>query len=60
MGVVLYGFEESGLTTEASALGIMTIMIVGLLMLAIDQLKPYLPQGVVPWSVDERKVQLRR
>lgn len=60
LGVVLYGFEESGLTTEASALGIMTIMIVGLLMLAIDQLKQYLPQGVVPWSVDERKVQLRR
>ena len=60
LGVVLYGFEESGLTTEASALGIMTIMVVGLLMLAVDQLKPYLPEGIVPWSVDDRKIQIQR
>jgi len=60
LGVVLYGFEEAGLTTEASALGIITIMVVGLLMLATDRLKPYLPEGVVPWSVANTNAQLRR
>jgi iron(III) transport system permease protein len=60
LGVVLYGFEEAGLTTEASALGIVTIIVVGLLMLIIDRLKPYLPEGVVPWSVTNTNVQLRR
>lgn len=53
LGVVLYGFEEAGLTTEASALGIVTILVVGLLMLAIDRLKPQLPEGVIPWSVND-------
>ncbi len=60
LGVVLYGFEEAGLTTEASALGIVTILVVGLLMLAIDRLKPHLPKGVVPWSVDDSVAQSRR
>ena len=60
LGVVLYGFEEAGLTTEASALGIVTIIVVGLLMLVIDRHKPYLPEGVVPWSVADTNAQLRR
>lgn len=54
LGVVLYGFEEAGLTTEASALGIVTILVVGLLMLAIDRMRPLLPAGVIPWAIDEK------
>jgi iron(III) transport system permease protein len=56
LGVVVYGLEEAGLTTEASAMGIVTIGIVGLVMLLIDRMNRHLPPGSVPWSVtdDER------
>jgi iron(III) transport system permease protein len=56
MGVVVYGLEEAGLTTEASAMGVVTIGIVGLVMLLIGRMTPLLPSGSVPWSVsdDER------
>ncbi len=56
LGVVVYGLEEAGLTTEASALGVVTILVVGVVMAAIDALRPLLPDGSVPWFVgdDER------
>lgn len=53
LGVVLHGFEEAGLTTEASALGVATILIVGLLMLLMDALRHWLPPGIIPWAVED-------
>lgn len=50
VGVVMYGLEEAGQTTEASAIGIATIVVVGLAMLLIDRLAPLLPPGAVPWK----------
>lgn len=51
LGVVLYGFEEAGLTTEASALGIISMVVVALVMLLLDRLQPWLPAGAVPWGL---------
>jgi iron(III) transport system permease protein len=56
LGVVVYGLEEAGLTTEASALGVITILVVGLVMALIDTLRPMLPEGSVPWFVGEEEV----
>jgi iron(III) transport system permease protein len=53
VGVVLYGLEEAGLTPEASAMGIVTILVVGFVMVALDRLQPRLPPGSVPWSLVE-------
>eukprot|EP01036_Dinobryon_divergens_P042909 gene42909-57058_t len=50
LGVILFSFEEAGLTAEASALAVLTMLIVALLMLALDRLGRRLPPGVVPWS----------
>ncbi len=50
IGVVMYGLEEAGQTTEASAIGIATIAVVSLAMLLIDRLAPLLPPGAVPWK----------
>lgn len=50
IGVVMYGLEEAGQTTEASAIGIATIGVVGVAMLLIDRLAPLLPAGAVPWK----------
>lgn len=55
LGVVVYGLEEAGLTTEASALGVITILVVGLVMAAIDALRPLLPDGSVPWFVGDEE-----
>jgi iron(III) transport system permease protein len=51
LGVVLFGFEEAGLTPEASALGLITIGLVALLMLVINALSSKLPSGIIPWRV---------
>lgn len=53
LGVVVYGLEEAGLTTEASALGVVTILVVGIVMAMIDALRPLLPDGSVPWFVSD-------
>jgi iron(III) transport system permease protein len=55
LGVVLFGLEEAGLTTEASALGVLTILIVASLMLLIDRLGHFLPPGVIPWQMDKQR-----
>ena len=59
LGVVVYGLEEAGLTTEASALGVVTILVVGVVMALINALRPLLPEGSVPWFVgDDQKNRL--
>lgn len=50
LGVVLFSLEEAGLTAEASALAVLTMLIVAALMLAIDRLGDRLPPGVIPWA----------
>ncbi|MFM9975051.1 MAG: ABC transporter permease [Beijerinckiaceae bacterium] len=50
LGVILFSLEEAGLNAEASALAILTMLIVAVLMLALDRLGKRLPPGVVPWS----------
>jgi iron(III) transport system permease protein len=50
LGVILFSLEEAGLTAEASALAVVTMLIVASLMLALDRLGKRLPPGVVPWA----------
>jgi iron(III) transport system permease protein len=49
MGVVLYNLEDGGYATLASAVGVVSIVVVTLAMLVIDRLGRRLPRGVVPW-----------
>lgn len=51
LGVVLFSFEEAGLTSLASALGFTTLVLVAVLMLAIEAMEDRLPPGAVPWSL---------
>ncbi len=51
LGVILFSLEEAGLTAEASALAVVTMLIVAALMLILDRLGRRLPPGVVPWAV---------
>jgi iron(III) transport system permease protein len=51
LGVILFSLEEAGLTAEASALAVLTMLIVAALMLILDRLGRRLPPGVVPWAV---------
>jgi iron(III) transport system permease protein len=52
LGVALFGFEEAGLTPEASALGIVTVCGVAMLMLILQALRRWLPDNAVPWLVE--------
>jgi iron(III) transport system permease protein len=49
MGVVLYNLEDGGYATLASAVGVVSIVVVTFAMLVIDRLGRRLPRGVVPW-----------
>lgn len=49
MGVVLFNLEDGGFATLASAVGLVSIAVVTLAMLAVDRLGRRLPRGVVPW-----------
>jgi iron(III) transport system permease protein len=51
LGVVLFSLDESGLAGEAAALGVSTIMLVLALMLAIERMRRFLPDDVLPWAV---------
>ncbi len=52
LGVVLFSLDEAGLASEAAALGISTMLVVLVLMLLIERLRPYLPENAIPWSVE--------
>lgn len=61
LGVVVYGLEEAGLTTEASALSVVTVIVVGVVMAMIDALRPLLPDGSIPWFVgDDERTRVRK
>ncbi|MBP0651515.1 iron ABC transporter permease, partial [Mycobacterium tuberculosis] len=49
MGVVLFNLEDGGYATLASAVAVVSILVVAAAMLAVDRLGRRLPRGVVPW-----------
>ena len=49
IGVILFSLEESGLSPQASAVAVVTLLIIVLLLIAIDRLGERLPAGVLPW-----------
>jgi iron(III) transport system permease protein len=49
MGVVLFNLEDGGYATLASAVAVVSIVVVAVAMAAIDRLARLLPAGVVPW-----------
>lgn len=51
LGVVLFGLDEAGLAGEAAALGVITMLTVVVTMLAIEQLRSFLPEASIPWAV---------
>lgn len=53
IGVVLYNLEEAGLASQASAIAVVTIMVVGFAMLLLNALGARLPAGALPWEVSK-------
>lgn len=51
LGVVLFSFQEAGLTGEAAAIGISASVIVLAVMLLLNRLERHLPDGILPWRV---------
>ncbi|MBO6676332.1 MAG: iron ABC transporter permease [Rhizobiales bacterium] len=49
LGVVLFNFEDGGYTTLASAVAVVTVLVVLALVIALDSLHPRLPKGTLPW-----------
>jgi iron(III) transport system permease protein len=49
LGVVLFNFEDGGYTTLASAVAVVTVLVVLALVIALDSLHHKLPKGTLPW-----------
>jgi iron(III) transport system permease protein len=49
LGVVLFNFEDGGYTTLASAVAVVTVLVVLALVIALDSLHHRLPKGTLPW-----------
>lgn len=49
LGVILFSLEEAGLSTQASAIAVITVAVVVALLLLLDRLKHRLPANVLPW-----------
>ncbi|NGP16980.1 iron ABC transporter permease [Devosia chinhatensis] len=49
LGVILFSLEEAGLSTQASAIAVITVAVVVALLLLLDRLKDRLPANVLPW-----------
>ena len=49
IGVVLFNYEEGGYTTLASAIAVVTVIVVLALVLLLDRLAARLPKGTLPW-----------
>ena len=49
LGVVLFNFEDGGYTTLASAVAVVTVLVVLLLVAFLDSLAHRLPKGTLPW-----------
>ena len=49
IGVVLFNYEEGGYTTLASAIAVVTVLVVLALVALLDALAGRLPRGTLPW-----------
>lgn len=49
LGVVLFSLEESGLSPQAAAIAVLTLVVVVAMLLGLDRLGRKLPAGVLPW-----------
>ncbi len=49
LGVVLFNFEDGGYTTLASAVAVVTVLVVLTLVALLDSLAHRLPRGTLPW-----------
>ena len=49
IGVILFSLEESGLSPQAAAVAVVTLAVVIVLLIALDQFGRRLPAGVLPW-----------
>ncbi|MEO0385356.1 MAG: iron ABC transporter permease [Pseudomonadota bacterium] len=49
LGVVLFNFEDGGYTTLASAVAVVTVLVVLALVITLDSLHQRLPKGTLPW-----------
>lgn len=49
IGVILFSLEESGLSPQAAAVGVITLLVIVLLLIGVDRLGSRLPAGVLPW-----------
>ncbi len=49
LGVVLFNFEDGGYTTLASAVAVVTVLVVLALVALLDSLHQRLPKGTLPW-----------
>lgn len=49
IGVILFSLEESGLSPQAAAVAVITLVVIILLLAALDRLASLLPAGVLPW-----------
>ncbi len=49
IGVILFSLEESGLSPQAAAVAVVTLLVIVLLLIGIDRLGNRLPAGVLPW-----------
>jgi len=49
IGVILFSLEESGLSPQAAAVAMVTLVVVIVLLAGLDHLGRRLPPGVLPW-----------
>jgi iron(III) transport system permease protein len=51
LGVVLFSLKEAGLAGEAAAVAVSASAVILGVMLLLDRLAPWLPDGVLPWRL---------
>ncbi|KFC64371.1 Ferric iron ABC transporter, permease protein [Devosia sp. LC5] len=49
IGVILFSLEESGLSPQAAAVAVITLIVIIVLLAALDRLSGRFPVGVLPW-----------
>lgn len=49
LGVVMFGYEEAGLSGQAAVLGLTGLAVGAIAVWVIDRLRHYCPPGAIPW-----------
>ena len=50
VGVILFSLDEAGLASTASAVAVVSTLVIASVMLLLDRLAPRLPPGSLPWQ----------